>query len=55
MDHEHPQRPSATPCDVKALEACLREHKGDRAMCQQQIAAFQGACGRPNQPTSPPK
>ncbi|KAK9845378.1 hypothetical protein WJX81_005018 [Elliptochloris bilobata] len=27
----------------RALEACLREHNGDSAKCQQQIAAFQGA------------
>lgn len=55
MDHESPQkRPSASACDVKALEACLREHNGDRAQCQQHIAAFQSACGRPSQAASPP-
>jgi len=45
MDLAEPQKGLvSTPCDVKALEACLKENHGDRKKCQQKIAAFQSAC-----------
>ncbi len=46
---------SVTPCDVKALQACLEQNGGDRSKCQRELAAFQSACGRPREPPHKPQ
>lgn len=35
----------ASPCDVQRLQACLNREK-DRRKCEEEIKAFQLACGR---------
>lgn len=35
-----------TPCQVEALEKCLRENKGDSEKCREEIEAFEQSCSR---------
>lgn len=35
-----------SPCDVAALQKCLKENKGDREKCLEEINAFQRACSQ---------
>ncbi|EFN53153.1 hypothetical protein CHLNCDRAFT_136927 [Chlorella variabilis] len=35
-----------SPCDVAALQKCLKENKGDRQKCLEEITAFQRACSK---------
>ncbi len=41
-----PQKQS--PCDVEALEKCLKVNKGDHKKCRAELAAFQQACSKAN-------
>lgn len=42
-----------SPCDVAALEKCLKENKGDREKCLEEINAFQRACGKAKPAAAP--
>ncbi|KAF8058329.1 hypothetical protein HT031_005645 [Scenedesmus sp. PABB004] len=33
-----------SPCDVAALQRCLKENRGDRHKCEKEVLAFQQAC-----------
>ena len=42
---ESPKATKPTPCDVKALQKCLAENKGDKDKCVREVQSFQAACG----------
>lgn len=42
----NPAQQQLSPCDVAALEKCLKESKGDTKKCVEEINAFQRACGK---------